>query len=781
VMVDGLGVGYEGEKAYPELELSGSINAQGANFNLLNVTYAGQQLKGSLNVQYSSLIHLLENMQGHFSFSGLDDARAQIEGTIQSHKGMVSAAITGTSIPLERFMPPSLNVVGDIQFQGAASMSVALGKKLSWTDLSLAELQFTCQKAEIRGIPFSAAGTILLKDNVVSLSSGIFSYQKYTFDNIQATYDLNEQKLEYSLNARIVIAEKLLSALVRGAGGIEGSIFDTEAVRNARFSGELTDARFNAASIDPISYVFSVDGKNFAVTLSQANGASARASMRNMTDFELAVDNLFGVQGSAKGAIQGKDVQADVNLEGVDLSLLQAFVSSEYIKDLKGSASVSLHLEGDISDPKIDGSVLLQDVSLSFNMYLFERVGPFNAQLAINEGIIELRPTIVSIGVGKISLAATASLTRWNISDIKAFISTVGTGPIRFRGTIGGLSTKGINLKADLKAIVSQTKLELGGNILFEDGGLEINPTGFTASGEAAQPAMPLSLNLALSFGKNVELYLPSQDIPLVRGAASPSSALTILYDEASGALAVNGSVELRSGYVLYLLRNFFIKQCSIDFAENQTKFNPLITITAELREPIQEEMLTITLSADKAPFENFNPRLSSVPPKSEIELLALLRGGLALSTSSGHTPLSLREAVIAGSEFLTQNSLFRSFEQRVQRALGFDVLYIRSSFIQRWLLDITDRAKTGLSPLSEYLTGTELFAGKYITDSVFAHFSLRMAHDPLEKTGSLQLDSEFGLELQSPFGLLQWSMSVGDEGTPLNNQRLSLSWRINY
>jgi len=157
------------------------------------------------------------------------------------------------------------------------------------------------------------------------------------------------------------------------------------------------------------------------------------------------------------------------------------------------------------------------------------------------------------------------------------------------------------------------------------------------------------------------------------------------------------------------------------------------------------------------------------------------LGGGLTLSESSDNAPLTLREAAIASSEFLTQNSLFRSFEQRVQRALGIDVLYIRSSFIQRWLLDITDRTQSDLSPLSAYLTGTELFAGKYITDSAFAHFSLRMAHDPLEMTGSLQLDSEFGLELESPFGLLQWSMSVGDKGTPLNNQTLSLSWRINY
>ncbi len=781
-VVEGLGVRYEGEGVYPEVEVSGTVDAQGADFILHSVKYAGQRLKGSLNAQYSSLTNPLENMQAHYSFSSVDDERAKIEGTIQALEGKITAAITGTSIPIEQFISSSLNIVGDIQFQGTASMSVETGKKLSWTDLSLAELQFNCQKAEIKGIPFSAAGTISLKDNVLSINSGTFSYQNYKFDDIQAAYDLSGQKLEYSLNARIVIAKKVLSALLKGTGDVEGSIFDKEAFNNARFSGEITEAQFNSTSIDPISYVFSIaDSNNLDIALSQANGDSAHASIRNMADFELTIDNLFKVSGSAKGTLQANDIQADINLGGVDLSFLQIFISPEDIKDLKGSGSASIHIAGDISDPRIDGKILLDNVSLSSNVYLFEQVGPFNAELTINEGIIELSPTIVSIGTGKVSIAATATLARWALGDIKAFISTVETASVRFKGTIGGLTAKDVSLKADLKASISQTKLEVGGNIFFEDGALEVNPGGFTASEATGQPALPVSLNLALTFGKNVELYLPSQDIPLVRGTASPNSALTIFYDEASGALSVNGRVELRSGYILYLLRNFFIKQCAIDFAENQTKFNPLITTTAELREPSQGEMIIITLSADRVPFENFNPHLSSVPPKSETELLALLRGGLTLSESSSNTPLTLREAAIASSEFLTQNSLFRSFEQRIQKALGFDVLYIRSSFIQRWLLDITDRTKSDLTPLAEYLTGTELFAGKYITDSAFAHFSLRMAQDPLEETGSLQLDSEFGLELQAPFGLLQWSMSVGDKGTPLNNQTLSLSWRIDY
>ncbi len=189
------------------------------------------------------------------------------------------------------------------------------------------------------------------------------------------------------------------------------------------------------------------------------------------------------------------------------------------------------------------------------------------------------------------------------------------------------MTAKDISLKADIKANISQSKLEISGNILLDNGILEVNPTGFIASEDTGQAAQPLSLNLAVTLGKNVELYIPSQDIPLVRGMSSPNSALTILYDQASGALSVNGQVELRSGYVLYLLRNFFIKQCSIDFSENQTKFNPLISTTAELREPSKDGIITITLSADRTPFENFNPRLSSIPPKSETELLALLAG----------------------------------------------------------------------------------------------------------------------------------------------------------
>jgi len=129
----GFGVRYEGEGVYPEVEVSGTIDAKGADFILNNVEYAGQQLKGSLNVLYSSLTNPLENMQALYSFSSIDDERANIEGTIQAIEGKITAAITRASLPIERFISPSLNIVGDLQLQGTASIYVPKMEVLAGT------------------------------------------------------------------------------------------------------------------------------------------------------------------------------------------------------------------------------------------------------------------------------------------------------------------------------------------------------------------------------------------------------------------------------------------------------------------------------------------------------------------------------------------------------------------------------------------------------------------------------------------------------------------------
>jgi translocation and assembly module TamB len=186
-----------------------------------------------------------------------------------------------------------------------------------------------------------------------------------------------------------------------------------------------------------------------------------------------------------------------------------------------------------------------------------------------------------------------------------------------------------------------------------------------------------------------------------------------------------------------------------------------------------------ITLSAVRSPLENLNPALSSVPYYPETQLIALMSGSV-LAADTTQT-LDIREAAIASSEFIPQLNIFKTFEQSVQKALGMDIVYIRSTFMQRWLLDLTKPSTEANAedPLARYLDQSELYLGKYITNSVFLHAGLRFREDPLVSSSRLRLDSEFGIELDSPFGLINWSITPSsDEGSLVTGQQLSLSWR---
>ena len=781
ISLDGISLRYEGEGVYPELRVSGSAGEQEANLNIDYLQYAGQSLKGSMAIQYSSIANLLKDTKINYSFLSIETNRPILEGRIVALDNNLEVSIIASSIPLEEILPSTLNISGDIELKGSATILIS-GKKFNLSDISYLGLQFNTRKAEMKGISFSASAVIKLKGSALSLESGFFSYQNYRFENINAEYDIDTKQVTYDLNSKIVIGKQLLSARLKGIGeNVDDSIFKPDMAQNFNIIGDIIEAKFGSRAIDPLTYSISYLEHNLQIHLSQANGDSIDASINNMTDFDLVLNDLFKVKGKASGKIQANEVSADIVLEKIDLTSLGALISKDILRDISGDASAVLHLSGDISDPRIEGRILFSNFIIDPNLYVLEKMGPFNAEITISDGVVELSPTIVNIGTGDISLAATANLARWQLSDIKVFFSTLEKASMRLKGTIGGLNTDGIWIKGDIKAAISSDFVEIGGNILLDNGTLEVDPNGFVFSENTQSPVSPLYLNLIVTFGKNVQMYIPNKDISLIKGTISPTSTLKVQYDQAKGDLAVNGSIELRSGYIYYLLRDFFIKECTIELSENQSKFNPVMTVIAELMEPSKDGMIKITLSANKSPIDNFNPVLSSVPPKSQIELLALLGGGLALSELAENTPLTLKEAVIASSEFLTHNLVFRSFEQRVQKALGLDVLYLQSSFIQRWLLDITDEAHKDQTNLSRYLIGTGLFGGKYITDSAFAHFSLRIEQNPLEKTGFLQLNPEIGLELQSPFGLLKWSMSFGKEGMPLNNQDLSLSWRINF
>jgi hypothetical protein len=209
--------------------------------------------------------------------------------------------------------------------------------------------------------------------------------------------------------------------------------------------------------------------------------------------------------------------------------------------------------------------------------------------------------------------------------------------------------------------------------------------------------------------------------------------------------------------------------------------FDPRVTILAELRERNDEGPVLVTLRADNVPISSFKPRLSSDPAMTESQI-AIFLGQNLLGVSKDES-LDIRKAVISSSEFIPQLNVAKTFENNVREMVGLDILFLRTQVLQRWLIDISGRPEdlTG-NPLSRYLDSTELYAGKYLSDSIFAYGSARLREDPLAGSDRLRIDSEFGMELDTPFGQVQWTIAPNHwDDLLISDQSLSLSWRLSY
>jgi hypothetical protein len=420
-------------------------------------------------------------------------------------------------------------------------------------------------------------------------------------------------------------------------------------------------------------------------------------------------------------------------------------------------------------------------VSVESKQLITGTIGPFSTRLTFTGKNFEAQPTEVPLESGRLNLSASGLLERWTISDLKLSVVSSADSVVSVSTKIAGITAVNAKAKLDMVLSLDNDTIVAEGSVFLESGQVLISPAGFLPENLPTDSGTSIGYRIlaSISFGKQLEVYLPDNKLPLVKGYTSPTSHLLLKFDSASQNFSLDGQIDLRSGYVLYYLRNFFLKTGKIEFTENNTKFNPLITAIAELRETTSSGPVKITLTAERSPLDYLNPTLSSVPSFTQTQLIALMSGSV-LAADTTQT-LDIREAAIASSEFIPQFNIFKSFEQNVQKALGVDIVYIRSTFLQRWLLDLTKPATEANAedPLARYLDQSELYLGKYITDSVFLHAGLRFREDPLVSSSRLRLDSEFGIELDSPFGLINWSITPStEEGSLVTGQQLSLSWR---
>jgi hypothetical protein len=812
-----LGLRYEGAGTYPRVRLGSFLATPGkVEARSVELTGEGYGLTGAVSLAYKNLLK-----DPSISLSGtLKNAvnaaeTYSVDATYAS--GLLDAKVGVAGLPVERY----ISYAAKKDFKGVLEGTLSSQGKLDLANAGPDAMDFVKRLppvtfdakvvgGEFRAIPIKMSVSGSLEAGRLKLASPRIEYLGSQFENVNATVLQDQRRIELTFDYKTVVGRERFEAgviaqatlnqpeaaqaqaqAIPGEGAAPGSEPPEPAGKPAGsgisidFSGKLTNIKYRETLATAWEFSGRYDNGSLSI---EGDKGSLRGSLGADGAFELTLRDRFPISADVKGTMADNIVTATVDNLELDLKKVSPLLSLEKdkLKILDGLLSGSLSFKGPISDPEINGTLRLAGASLISDQLITGKLGPFSTTIDFAGKNLEMSPTAVFLEQGLVSVSASALLDQWSLTDLKFNVASDKDSVINVSTKIAGITVIDAKAKVDLVLSLENDVLVADGSVFFERGQVLINPQGFLPAPGAEPPdpaALAYRIRASMTFGKQLEIYLPDNNIPLVRGFTSPGSALKLQYDSVSQEFSLDGQIDLRTGYVLYYLRNFFLKSGSIEFAENNAKFNPLITASAELRESNAVGTVKIMLDAEKSPLNDLKPRLSSVPFYTETELVSMMSGGV-LAVDTSDDSLNLREAAIASSEFIPQLNIFKRFEQGVQKALGLDIVLIRSSFIQRWLLDLTKPATEANpeDPLARYLDQSELYVGKYITDSAFLHGGLKIKEDPLVSSSRLRLDSEFGIELESPLGLINWSITPSwDEGSFVTGQELSLSWRYVY
>ena len=777
---------YEGEGEYPQVGMR-QVKVRGGEVSVgeLTVKGKGYGLTGSLTGSYKGL--------PQDPVLSLEASLRSIENQIETYAvsatyqlGVLDGKVEVSGLPIERYIAKDLRGVldGTLAIHGPLELSAKNFANPDLKSIPAVKFEMRLSGGEYRNIPLRMSFSGTFENGTAKVLAPKIEYVNHQMENLALTFVPAEGKAGVSFDYTGVMGSDRVSASVAAEAVFTSTATDTSSANpafSAEFSGKLKNIKYRETLVN--EWAFSGTYGNAALSIEGGKG-SLHASLASDGTFEASLRENFPITANIRGTMVDNVVAASIDGLEIDLKKLGWLISSGTMQVRDGLLAGNLSLKGPISDPDINGQLSLKRASLVSKELITGSIGPFDSTITFAGKNIEAAPTMVPLESGTVELSAAALLNQWNLTDLKLNVTSLKDSVVTLSAKIAGITVIDAKANVDMVLSLDNDTLVADGSIFFEKGQVLIDPQGFLPENTVAadENAIAYRIKASMTFGKQLEVYLPDNNIPLVRGFTSPGSYLVLQYDSASQDFSLDGKIELRTGYVLYYLRNFFLKSGTIEFSENSTKFNPLVTASAELRESSSQGPVKIMLNVEKSPLEHLNPRLSSIPFLSETQLIALMSGGvLAVDTTQ---TLDVREAAIASSEFIPQLNIFKAFEQNVQKALGLDIVFIRSSFIQRWLLDLTKPVTEANpeDPLARYLNQSELYLGKYVTDSAFLHAGVKFREDPLVSASRLRLDSEFGIELDSPFGLINWSITPSlNEGSLVTGQELSLSWRYVY
>jgi len=790
------------------LRLIGAANESGLSIPSIVFNDGRGALEGGLSVDWS-LLHSYLTFRADIHGNNLSELY-MLRGTLNDDR--LDIDFSGFGMQLARVSPH--NAVADASF------------RLSWESLNSFEAEAELSSLMLRRgnetLTASVSAsmdseTFMLRNMIVSYSGLQASVPSFTVDRASSLAEtqgivqghLYNRLVDIDFHGQTVFsAAQSWADVFRGPDFIEGFLtFDT-----ARY--------YTLEADEPFSFEFASvrQDEGFAVSVSGGPRNMLRFNYSPVAPYPGGLHDLGGgtffaalsspspIRGSVAGSIIGNTIDAHTPDLYVDLEAFWRFMPPNTpVAFPAGFLSGSVRIAGLLSDPGFYGTMRGTGVHIVVPDFIPQPIRPAPVTFVMSGSDMTFGPVDADVDRGGGEASAHFVFERWIPGTFTIDIQVPYETPIPYGFDIEGLLANGLasgrlilghegNVLTVTGALTAHnTEISLDSEGIFMEGtplGIFAGPFGFgTASASSNQDRNDGDgeniIDLSIRSGRRVEFFWPSVGFPILQATADMGSVIHITSDSASGTFSLTGDVDLRSGEIFYLDRNFYIREGTLFFNENETNFDPMLTARAEMREVADIGPVTISMIIENEPLMTFTPRFESNPPLSPIEVFSIL----GQVPPEGEGPRGTGASIALDT--LAQFTVMRRIQRQARDFLGLDMLSIRTQAINNIVMQGTGGNQHGDTDLDtershrfgNYFDNTTVFMGRYFGGSIFAQAMFTARYDEHRiATGGVLLEPEIGFEMRNPLFDIRFNMSpLHPENWFMDDISISLLWRRTF
>ena len=499
-------------------------------------------------------------------------------------------------------------------------------------------LQVKLDQGLLRGDPFSISSSVSYTSEALELSDTNVVFRSSIFSNASGKISLDTGAFSVVSSYRGILQSDVIRSSIESEGSfaLENGLSD---IASSDFSLSLRVSQLTLGDDDIDPLFFSAERSAGVITFAGGPSQSINGRIEAEGMFTLNLSAPLPLMFTGTGRIKDSIIEATLTNVVADMSRIDRFLAIPYFKFERGLAEGNMKILGNVNDPDMFGQLRGEEL-FARTPVVPEIIGPVDASLAFNGKTLRMSNVVLPAGPGLILGNAEFTFDHWipELYDIK--LSTIGKPGAHvkyvFEGTEvdgyaqGEIAITGDSLGTDIKGSFLIERCSI---TIIEENEYEI-PGGDDLSNVT-------TIDISFTTGRQVEFLWPTRSLPILRGFADTGEHIRITSDSLDGSFSIDGDIGFKGGEVFYFKRSFYIREGKIFFQENETKFDPVLSARAELREITDEgEDVTIYLVLEERPISQFSPRFESKPLLSNAEIFRML--GASIFTVNGEEGINL-------------------------------------------------------------------------------------------------------------------------------------------